>query len=461
MKFECLHSISPINYNNLFSRGANKNNSIVFRNIFNNENKNKNNNSIFFISQNNLKDNNTTFNFYKTDLVPFPKFPKIHKGPKFNKKKLLLPKAKKKNTFISIKYLKLIKDINNQSILKNYYFLKHQNKIKNNEESIKIIKIFLENDFESIKNGINDLINIKHKIEKDNNSTNDIKRFYNIKNINNNFNHNIFLKDILNNINRKIEIYNKENNELDVILVKNLLIKELNKLEKNLKQIKKDIKIMVKENMIKSAYNNSPSKAFSLSSSSSSSNEENAGFFNQKYFHIFLKNYNKGVSQAKNFKNEYYIKSSSFNITQRNNCNLSLNQANKTSNNQNYNNHPSIYIYNYKSNYFNRDNSLNKASDLINEISNKIEKKYRIKITNVRQNIYLPNKNISNSVLNTPKKTLLDKMINTKIKDDNIYKYFINKNNDPLLMINPINDINQINTNIIGNASLQNMMIKI
>ena len=154
--YETLHSIYPKNYNNLFSRATNKNRKIIFRNIFNNEINKKRGSSVFLVSQNQLKDDNNTFNFYKTDLVPFPKFPQIKKY-KTNAKKLLLSKTKnnKEKNYFSIKYLELIKDIDNQNLLKNYYYLNKNNKNKSlNEDNKKLINIFLENDIEFLKKGV-------------------------------------------------------------------------------------------------------------------------------------------------------------------------------------------------------------------------------------------------------------------------------------------------------------------
>ena len=113
--YETLHSINPKNYNNLFSsRTTNKKKKILFRNIFNNQIK-KENDSIFIISPNQF---NNTFNFYKTDIVPFPKFPQIKKIKKSTKNSLFskIKMNKKKNNFFFF-FLELIKYLNNQMLL--------------------------------------------------------------------------------------------------------------------------------------------------------------------------------------------------------------------------------------------------------------------------------------------------------------------------------------------------------
>ena len=385
--YETLHSINPKNYNNLFSsRTTNKKKKILFRNIFNNQIK-KENDSIFIISPNQF---NNTFNFYKTDIVPFPKFPQIKKIRKNTKNSLpsKIKRNKKKNYF-SVKYLELIKDINNQKILKNYYYL---NKKKNiTEDNKKLIKIFLDTDLDSLKKGIHELNDLKNILydKNNNNQTNEIKNICN-KNYNRKFSHNIFLKEILNNINRQVEIYSKENKEIDIIFVKNLLVNELNKLEKNINTLKKDIKILVKENYIKNAYNNDPSKAFNLSSSSSSSdNNNNQNVSNNKYLQILIKNQNKESSGVKNFKNEYDSLPSQFSLTQGKFNNLSISQTIITSNYQKekVSFKPCITDYNFKGkNNNNKNLNGSKASELIKEISNKIEKKYGQKENIIKKN---------------------------------------------------------------------------
>ena len=439
MEFKTLHSINPNNYNNLFSTSYHKNKKIYFRNIFSKENNRKRYNSIYLISQNQVQDNkdyNSHFLFNKTDLVPIPKFPKIKKIHKFNKKKLLAPAPnnKKKNIF-SIKYLELIKDINNEKELKRYYFINKNKKIKDLNENEngedKIVKIILDTDINTLKNNINELDKIKYKINDNYNPINLIKK---INNENKEYSHNIFLKEILNNINRKIEIYSKENNQIDIIFVKNLLINELNKLAKYFNRIKKNIKFLIKENIIKkNIYNNDPSKIFNLSSSSfSSSDENNKNIFNQKYFQIIIKNSNKNSKYAKNFKNEF----ESIPSSQRKKNNLSLTQTVITSNykdqNNNTNYNPIITIYNFKKrnclNKENKNKNENKASELIKEISNKIEKKYGKNQNNIQKNNIISQDHNINDSLNKSKELVEDKNINTEIQQNNNNSKLFKKN---------------------------------
>ncbi len=132
-----LYSIKPKNYNNLFSTSNHKNKKLLSRNIYTFEYNKKGNNTNNYITQNTLQDqcNINSFNFYKTDILPFPKFPKIKNINKFSKNKLLSRKIKKKKNIFSIKYLELLKDINNEQILKNFYFLKANKKSINNNYS--------------------------------------------------------------------------------------------------------------------------------------------------------------------------------------------------------------------------------------------------------------------------------------------------------------------------------------
>ena len=434
-----LYSINPKNYTNLFSRTKNKNKKLIFRNIFPNKNyKSERNNSTLFISRN--QDYNNTFNFFKTDSVPFPKFPSIKNKNKFNKKKLLVSKVKKEKNknYFSIKYLELIKDINNQNAIKNYYYLNKNKNKKNkylNENNKKLIQVFINNDFETLQKGINELYDIKNKLNEKNNYINEIKKIFNKNNNNKNYSHNIFLKEILNNINRKIEIYSREKNDIYIIYVKNLLLDELNKLEKNFHQIKKHIKILIKKNIINNYYN-SPSKAFSYSSSSSISSEKNKKVYNQKYYEILLNNQKHKIG-IKTFKNESVSVPSSFNLTQRMNNNLSLSQTIITSNYKDNNNFkPSITSYIDKRNKYYSNNKIlnsNKASELIKEISNKIEKKYGTKIIqNYNQNFFSPQNIISNNNINNKGKN-----INSEIKENINYDFYLKKFSK-LLSINNI-----------------------
>ena len=455
--YETLHSINPRNYNNLFSsRTTNKKKKILFKNIFNNQIK-KENSSIFIISPNQF---NNTFNFNKTDIVPFPKFPQIKKIKKNTKNSLFskIKKDKKKNYF-SVKYLELIKDINNQNILKNYYYLNKKKSIT--EDNKKIIRIFLDTDIDSLKKGIHELYDLKNILyeKNNNNQINEIKNICN-KNYNRNFSRNIFLKEILNNINRQVEIYSKENKELDVIFVKNLLVNELNKLEKNIYNIKKDIKILVKENYIKNAYNNDPSKAFNLSSSSSSSDNNNQNVSNNKYLQILIKNQNKDSSGVKNFKNEYDSLPSQFSLTQGKFNNLSLSQTIITSNypKEKVSFKPCITDYNFKGK--NNNNKIlngSKASELIKEISNKIEKKYGQKENIIKKNdiineiLISPEENNSNSnssIIISKKKDTIKTINHRDLLFKNNSDFYIKKKSRILNLTNPINEINNNKVNI-------------
>ena len=435
MEFKTLYSIKPNNYNNLFSISSDKNRNIIFRNNFTSDIYKKSYNSFFYISKIHDKDYyNTNYNFYKTDMIPFPKFPKMKKIQKFNKKKLLR-KKRKKNIF-SIKYLELMKDINNESKLKTYYFLNNNKKFKDDDK--KLVKIIIENNIEDLKKDINDLNNIKNKISNSNSNNNIIKELYN-ENKKKISSHNIFLKEILNNINRKIELYSKENKEDDIIFVKNLLINEINNLYKNFHQIKKEIKLLVKGNFIKKISYKEPSKIFALSSSSSSSIEKSQRISKNKYMQIFLKN-EKSMGKAKNFKLKYDSTSSS-NWTKINNV-LSLSQTIISTKEKNDNTNLKMTIK--------KSINKNKPSELIKEISNKIEKKYGHKVKKndrISQNFYYPlNYNRYNSLNNSIKK-LQDKITNTEIIENT--KILFNKQKTKNFTINnPINNINYINKNI-------------
>ena len=435
MEFKTLYSIKPNNYNNLFSISSDKNRNIIFRNNFTSDIYKKSYNSFFYISKIHDKDYyNTNYNFYKTDMIPFPKFPKMKKIQKFNKKKLLR-KKRKKNIF-SIKYLELMKDINNESKLKTYYFLNNNKKFKDDDK--KLVKIIIENNIEDLKKDINDLNNIKNKISNNNSNNNIIKELYN-ENKKKISSHNIFLKEILNNINRKIELYSKENKEDDIIFVKNLLINEINNLYKNFHQIKKEIKLLIKGNFIKKISYKEPSKIFALSSSSSSSIEKSQRISKHKYMQIFLKN-EKSMGKAKNFKLKYDSTSSS-NWTKINNV-LSLSQTIISTKEKNDNTNLKMTIK--------KSINKNKPSELIKEISNKIEKRYGHKVKKndrISQNFYYPlNYNRYNSLNNSIKK-LQDKITNTEIIENT--KILFNKQKTKNFTINnPINNINYINKNI-------------
>lgn len=439
MEFNTLYSIKPKNYNNCFSLPPSKNNKIIFRNIFSYDNNKKSINSNNYISQNKLQEpyNINSFNFYKTDIVPFPKFPKIKKIHRFNKIRLLTKKTQKKKNIFSIKYLELIKDINNEKVFKNYYFLKANNKDKNrNNHNENLIKIIFNNDIDTLRKGINSLNKLKNMISENMNNPQDIiKKIYKEDKIYINTEHNIFFKDILNNINRQIELYKIQNNQVDIIFVKNLLVNELNKLENNFSQIKKDIKQFIKVNIINKAINTiSPSKVFSLSSSSSSSKEKNnKKNLKHKYLQILIKNSKSTRGQAKNFQSGYNSVPSSFNFTKKkNNNNLSLSQTYTNSNKR------ENKISNFKIDITNNNITIknkNKASELIKEISNKIEKKFgttynRYFKRNMKfQNLFQRHANTSRTS-NEPKK-LEDKNINTDLNNNNYFK-----NNSKNIFIN-------------------------
>ena len=426
-----LYSIKPYNYNNLFSISSNIKTKNIFRNTFINENAKKYS-PLFYTSQTPIRPikdyNNTNYNFYKTEMVPFPKFPSIRKVHKFNKKKLLLKKTNQ-NAF-SIKYLELMKEINNETKLKKYYFLNNNRSKKLKDNKTKLFKIFLENNIDDLKTNINDLNIIKNSL-KQNDGINYLSKIYNKKE-NKFVSHNIFLKEILNSIKRKIEFYSREKKEFDVILVKNLLFKELNNLYNDFHQIKKEIKILIKENIIQKKIYNEPSKVFTLSSSSSSSIEKESIY-----------------SKVKNFKNKYEPPPSPH-LTMRNNT-LSLTQAFISSKNEN---NFSIRKYNKK-----------KASTVVKEISNKIENQYRnnIKRNNISRDLLYPQKFITYNSLNISTKKLQDKGIATeKIEKDKKFNYFMNMRENKINYISQNNKKtiflpgNKINENKFNNISIKN-----
>ena len=217
------------------------------------------------------------------------------------------------------------------------------------------------------------------------------------------------------------------------------MINEINNLYKNFHQIKKEIKLLVKGNFIKKISYKEPSKIFALSSSSSSSIEKSQRISKHKYMQIFLKN-EKSMGKAKNFKLKYDSTSSS-NWTKINNV-LSLSQTIISTKDKNDNTNLKMTIK--------KSINKNKPSELIKEISNKIEKRYGHKVKKndrISQNFYYPlNYNRYNSLNNSIKK-LQDKITNTEIIENT--KILFNKQKTKNFTINnPINNINYINKNI-------------
>lgn len=169
--------------------------------------------------------------------------------------------------------------------MKNYYILKGNNKLKYIKDcGLKLIKIIFENDIETITRSVISLNNMKQKINSNINPKSLVQSIYNENKKNSSsLTSNIFFKDILNDIYRQIEICNKNNNQVDIVLVKNLLVIELNKIEKDFKNLNKYIKHLLEDNVIeeteefikKHKKHRKNDEQLSSSSSSSSFKEKN------------------------------------------------------------------------------------------------------------------------------------------------------------------------------------------
>ena len=483
MEFDTLYSISPKQYNSLFSLPSNSNKKIMLKTKSTHfrDNSQKVKESIVFISANKNKDNkySNSFNFYKTDIIPFPKFQGMTKTYKINKNKFIRTKIKKKENFFSVKYLQLIKDINNEKELKNYYFLKGNNKIKDiYDYRLKLMKIIFENDMETLTNGIVGLNEIKQNINNKNINTEKlIESIYNDDSKSNNLKtRNIFFREILNNINRQIEIYTNRNSKTDIILVKNLLCIELNKLENSFYELKKEIKKLIKENIIKNTIrfkkinNNNSSQ---ISSSSLSSDDNNHKLFGKEYMKLFLKNKNKGgIKNFKKFFFENKLKKfeaiiSSYNLIDDNYF------YNKRTNKISKNDLTNFESNSYEPRYMVKRNKYslfkNLPDDYIQSVSSQSKEiKGEINNSNEKREIYEYNysrKNKNNNFTQTPINNSISNTKNNKTKINNSNMPNIKKNitaplnynikkNEKFLSYNNIN-ANQknekINSNVINN----------
>jgi hypothetical protein len=183
-KYRTLYSIKPKDYNELFSLPSNRKKKVATYRKFNNENNYKNNDSNIYTSYNKFQDRNynSTFHFYKTDTIPFPNFPKKKKIKKFYTNQLFTPKIKKKKNNFSIKYIELLKDINNERKLENFYILKGNNKPNYLKDcGLKLIKLIFENDIETIIRSVASLNNMKRKIYSNINPKSFVQSIYNEK----------------------------------------------------------------------------------------------------------------------------------------------------------------------------------------------------------------------------------------------------------------------------------------
>ena len=452
-KFRTLYSIKPKDYNELFSLPSNRKKKVETFRKFTNENNNKNSDSNIYLSYNKFQDRNynSTFHFYKTDTIPFPNFPKKKKITKFNINQLFTPKIKKKENNFSIKYIELLKDINNERKLKNYYILKGNNKLKYLKDcGLKLIKIIFENDIETITRSVASLNNIKQKIYSNINPKSLVKSIYNENKKNSSTQtSNIFFKEILNDIYRQIEICNKKNNQVDIVFVKNLLIIELNKIEKDFKNLNKYIKQLLEDNVIeeteefikKHRKHMKNGEKQNDSSSSSSYKEKKYNIFGKEYLQMLFRNKIKGY--VKNFKNY--------------NPNTVVSSIGTNVNNF----RPIITNYKVKQkNYFTKNSNQQIKNDL--NISNEKEKDFEMK--DIQQNIHQSNNNEfindnihsqsqrSNTYNNIiqEKKIIQDKIgnINTEMDNNVIYSSgYFNKINNPLANNSLLN--NNINNDIL------------
>ena len=451
-KFRTLYSIKPKDYNELFSLPSNRKKKVETYRRFNNENKNKNSDSNIYISSNKFQDRNynSTFHFYKTDTIPFPNFPKKKTIKQFSINQLFTPKIKKKENNFSIKYIELLKDINNERKLKNYYILKGNNKLKYLKDcGLKLIKIIFENDIETITRSITSLNNIKQKIYSNINPKSLVQSIYNENKKNSSTQtSNIFFKEILNDIYRQIEICNKKNNHVDIVFVKNLLIIELNKIEKDFKKLNKYIKHLLEDNVIEETeefikkhkkHRKNDDNPYSDSSSSSSSKEKKYNIFGKEYLQMLFRNKIKGY--VKNFKNY--------------NPNTVVSSIGS-----NVNNFRPI-ITNYKTkkqNYFIK----NSNQHIRNELSTSSNKEKDFEMKDNQHNIYQSKENefINDNIhsqrsntynnINQEKKIIQEKIgnINTEMDNNVIYSSgYFNKMANPLVNNSLLN--NNINNDIL------------
>ena len=437
--FRTLYSIKPKDYNELFSLPSNRKKKVETYRKFNNENNYKSNDSNIYISYNNFQDRNynSNFNFYKTDTIPFPNFPKKKKIKHISINQLVTPKIKKMKNNFSIKYIELLKDINNERKLKNYYILKGNNKLKYLKDcSLKLIKIIFENDIETITRSVASLNHMKQKIYSNINPNFLVQSIYkeNKKNSGTQTN-NIFFKEILNDIYRQIEICNKKNSQKDIVFVKNLLIIELNKIEKDFKNLNKYIKHLLEDNVIEETeefikkhrkHKKNEDKPYSASSSSSSSKEKKNNIFGKEYLQMLIRNKIKGyVKNFKNYNPNTVVSSVGTNV-----------KAN--------NFRPIITNYKTKQqNYFIKNSNQHIQNEL--NISNKNEKDFEMKDNLhsiyqrnnnefINDNIHSYRNNTYNNIIQE-KKNIQDKIgnINTEMDNNVIYSSgYFNKIDSPL-----------------------------
>ena len=452
-KFRTLYLINPKDYNEMFSLPSNRKKKVETYRKINNENNYKNSDSNIYTLYNKIQDKNynSNFRFYKTDTIPFPNFPKKKKLKKFSTHQLFTSKITKKKNNFSIKYIELLKDINNERKLKNYYILKGNNKLKYIKDGgLKLIKIIFENDIETITRSVISLNNMKQKINSNINPKSLVQSIYNENKKNSNSQtSNIFFKDILNDIYRQIEICNKNNNQVDIVLVKNLLVIELNKIEKDFKNLNKYIKHLLEDNVIEETeefikkhkkHRKNDDNQLSSSSSSSSFKEKKYNLFGKEYLQMLFRNKIKGY--VKNFKNY--------------NPNNVVSSIGTKVNSNNF--RPIITNYkNKKQNYFIKNSNQHIQNEL--NISNHKEKDFEMKDSQhniyqsnnnelINDNIHSYRNNTYNNIIQE-KKSIQDKIgnINTEMDNNVIYSSgYFNKINYPfvnnsLLNSNINNDI--------------------